>query len=40
MGVLLHVARAVRAFLLGLHWYEKDARERKKNESLRPVPTS
>ena len=27
-------------FLLGLHWYEKDARERKKAESLRPVPTS
>jgi hypothetical protein len=27
-------------FLLGLHWYEKDARERKKDESLRPVPTS
>jgi hypothetical protein len=27
-------------FLLGLHWYEQDARERKKNESLRPVPTS
>jgi hypothetical protein len=28
-------------FLLGLHWYEKDARERRKESStLRPVPTS
>jgi hypothetical protein len=28
-------------FLLGLHWYEQDARERKKaGTSLRPVPTS
>jgi len=27
-------------FLLGLHWHEKDARERKKDESLRPVPSS
>jgi hypothetical protein len=27
-------------FLLGLHWYEKDARERQRDASLRPVPTS
>ena len=27
-------------FLLGLHWYEKDQRERAKEASLRPVPTS
>jgi hypothetical protein len=27
-------------FLLGLHWYEKDARERQRDASLRPVTTS
>jgi hypothetical protein len=27
-------------FLLGLHWYEKDARERAKESNLRPVPSS
>ena len=29
-------------FLLGLHWYEQDAREQKKRRpsDLRPVPTS
>jgi hypothetical protein len=27
-------------FLLGLHWYEKDARERQREASLRPVPSS
>jgi hypothetical protein len=27
-------------FLLGLHWYEKDARERQRQASLRPVPTT
>jgi hypothetical protein len=27
-------------FLLGLHWYEKDARERKRTGTLQPVPNN
>jgi hypothetical protein len=27
-------------FILGLHWHEKDARERQRDAALRPVPTT